>query len=103
MIDMCNVSSECRAEPLSKLILVRLKLNRRIDRNTKVVAQAYDDAYNMAIHLNSVSCFLNDLWPSAHFTQCYAHKWALVGHQAYVTIEEVLMLFFGAVESLTYF
>jgi hypothetical protein len=92
LIDLCEVSSDRTAAHLTDILVSSLKEQMGIDETTVIVGQSYDGASNMAGCNNSVSQRMKEKWPFAHFTHCYAHKWALVSRQACAGIQKVSIL-----------
>ena len=102
LVDVVEVSADKSSDALASAIKSSLKSSVNITESSNVIGQSYDGASNMAGHIHSVQTILKEVWPSADFTHCYAHKWALVVRKACDGINTV-SLFFGTIQTLCSF
>lgn len=102
LIDIVDVSEGRSAETLATKIKGSLANCVGVEEEFLVIGQSYDGAANMAGKHNSVQRRLLDVWKSAHFSHCYAHKLALVMRQACESVRET-SIFFGFIQNLCSF
>jgi len=101
LIDLVNVSADRSANNLACVICESLE-SVGVTKNTSVIGQSYDGASNMMGKHNSVQTKIKEIWPSANFVHCYAHKWALVAQSVSKNIP-LVSIFFGFLQNLTTF